>query len=154
MSNLIHIPLGPFIMSNLIHTGRRTIPKFRFTLSNEDIEVNIAQILVEGVFESQSPEQHVFLFEAKVGVPSSFRIQQLYYPFRTLMNKNLVRNFFFCFEPRQKIYFFWEYKFSSYDHFESIKLIQSKYYQMKVSKIIPIKMYQNISLDSNKTNIL
>jgi D12 class N6 adenine-specific DNA methyltransferase len=75
-------------------SGRRTTPRFNFLINNSTIEVKKAQIEIDAVFESQGPEQ-IFLFEAKVGTPSSFRIQQLYYPYRTLMNGKPVRNFFF-----------------------------------------------------------
>jgi hypothetical protein len=136
----------------LTFRGRRTIPKFKFTVNNEIIEVNRAQIEVDGVFESQSPEQ-ILLIEAKVGIPSSFRIQQLYYPYRTWRNKKPVRNFFFCFEPNQKVYLFWEYEFSITDSLESIKLIQSKQYQIKASKVLSVKGYQNVQSDNSKTNI-
>jgi hypothetical protein len=136
----------------LAFRGRRTTPKFKFTVNNKIIEVNRAQIEVDGVFESQSLEQ-ILLIEAKVGIPSSFRIQQLYYPYRTWRNKKPVRNFFFCFEPTQKVYLFWEYEFNITDSLESIKLIQSKQYQIKASKVLSVKSYQNVQSDNSKANL-
>ena len=59
---------------NLFQTfrGRRTTPKFR--------NVDRAQIEVDAGLENS---EQIILFEAKIGVPSSFEIRQLYYPFRT-----------------------------------------------------------------------
>jgi hypothetical protein len=69
----------------LTFTGRRATPRFNLIVNSISIDVNRAQIEVDAIFESQNSEQ-TFLFEAKVGTPSSFRIQQLYYPYRTLTN--------------------------------------------------------------------
>ena len=86
--------------------------------------------------------------------PLSINIRQLYYPFRTFLHKNKkVRNFFFSVEPRQSVYMFWEYGFSPYDSLESINLIQCKQYQIKVSKVLSIKQFQNIKPLQKKLNI-
>jgi hypothetical protein len=140
--------------NNLFRTfyGRRTTPSFRFLVNNSTIEVNRAQIEIDAVFESQDTEE-IFLFEAKVGIPSSFRIQQLYYPYRTLINGKPVRNFFFYFEPRLKIYSFWEYEFNPSDKFDSIKLIRGMQYRIKITKSLSVKDYQNVNSDISKTDI-
>lgn len=67
---------------NLIQTfrGRRTTPKFCFHVNKSQINVDRAQIEIDAGFENS---EHIILFEAKIGVPSSFGIRQLYYPFRT-----------------------------------------------------------------------
>ena len=131
--------------NNLFRTfsGRRATLRFSFLVNNSTIEVNRAQIEIDAVFESQNPEQ-IFLFEAKVGTPSSFRIQQLYYPYRTLINGKPVRNFF-CFEPKLKMYLFWEYEFNPRDKFDSIKLIRGLQYRIKITKSLSVKDYQNVS---------
>jgi hypothetical protein len=136
----------------LTFTGRRTTPRFNFIVNSTAIEVNRAQIEVDAMFESQNPEQ-IFLFEAKVGTPSSFRVQQLYYPYRTLTNRKPVRNFFFYFEPKQKIYLFWEYEFHPPGNFDSIKLIRSSQYQIKITKSTSVRNYQRVSSDKSKTSI-
>ena len=140
--------------NNLFRTfsGRRTTPRFNFLINNSTIEVNKAQIEIDAVFESQNPEE-IFLFEAKVGIPSSFRIQQLYYPYRTLMNGKPVRNFFFYFEPKLRIYLFWEYEFSLHYKFDSIKLIRGFQYRIKITKSLSVKDYQKVSSDNSKTAI-
>jgi hypothetical protein len=93
------------------------------------------------------------LFEAKIGIPSSFSIRQLYYPLRTLKSKKPVRIFFYCFKPEEKIYLFWEYKFETYDDYNSIRLIRSKQYQIRLSKTISVKTYQKVNADNNKIDI-
>jgi hypothetical protein len=140
--------------NNLFRTfsGRRTTPRFNFLVNSSTIEVNRAQIEIDAIFESQNPEQ-IFLFEAKVGTPSSFRIQQLYYPYRTLMNGKLVRNFFLYFEPKSRTYLFWEYKFNPLDKFDSIKLIRGLQYRIKITKSLSVKDYQKVSSDNSKTVI-
>ena len=108
-----------------------------------------AQIEIDASFES--PEK-IFLFEAKIRNPHSFNIRQLYFPFRTLEIHKPVRSFFFCFEPEEKMYLFWEYKFVHPYNFNSIKLIRSKQFQIGVSKVISVRDYQK-PLDRNKTNM-
>jgi hypothetical protein len=75
--------------------GRTTTPKFSFDVNGSQITVDRAQIEVDAGFENS---KEILLFEAKIGVPSSFAIRQLYYPFRTVYRreKKTVRNFFFC----------------------------------------------------------
>ncbi len=138
--------------SDLILTfrGRRLTPKFSFDVSNSKITVDGAQIEVDAGFENS---KEIILFEAKIGIPSSFNIRQLYYPYRTLFNIKPVRNFLFCFKPEQKGYLFWEYEFNPYDNFEAVNLIQCKQYQIEVSNVISVKNYQNISPIENKINI-
>jgi hypothetical protein len=48
---------------------------------------------------------------------------------------------------------FWEYEFNITDSLESIKLIQSKQYQIKASKVLSVKSYQNVQSDNSKTNL-
>jgi hypothetical protein len=133
---------------NLIQTfrGRRTTPKFSFDVYKSQVNVDRAQIEVDAVFENS---EEIILFEAKIGVPRSFGIRQLYYPFRTACQdrKKVVRNFFFCLkkEGEKKLYLFWEYEFHPYDSFNSIKLVQSQYYQVKTAERVSVKAYQNVN---------
>src|SRR5206468_12761128 len=116
--------------------------------------VDHAQIEVDAGFENS---KEIVLFEAKIGVPSSFAIRQLYYPFRTVFQreKKKVRNFFFCLkhEGKKRLYLFWEYKFDPHDSFESIKLVQRKQYQIQVSYSGPVKIYQNVKPLGGKKDI-
>jgi hypothetical protein len=143
VSDLIRMPIG-----------RTTTPEFSFHVDRTQITVDRAQIEVDAAFEGI---KEIILFEAKMETPSSFSIRQLYFPFRTayqLGNKK-VRNFFFCLgeEQDKRIYLFWEYRFDPYDSFESIKLIQCKKYQIKISNSVPVAAYQNIRPENDKREI-
>jgi hypothetical protein len=73
-------------------------------------------------------------------------------PFRTFdvrepgPKKKKVRSFFFCFKPKDNSYLFWEYEFDPYNSFSSIKLIQCKQYQVKVTKALSIKQFAEVSV--------
>jgi hypothetical protein len=114
--------------------NRTTTPTFSFLVNDKIIEVNHAQIEIDACYENLN---QIIIFEAKIGIPSSFSIKQLYYPFRTYLEQNKkVRIILFCLEPREKIYSFWEYKFSPHDRPESIKCINAGHYKIFISKII------------------
>lgn len=133
--------------------GRRRTPRFVFKINNTEIEVDRAQIEVDACFEGSS---QILLFEGKIGIPSSFNIRQLYYPYRTLYEKKhikQIRNFFFCYDSASRTYSFWEYDFNPYNDFESIRLIQFKRYRIKVSRLISIKDYQKVPIDETKIHI-
>jgi hypothetical protein len=140
---------------NLIQTfrGRTTTPNFSFELDGSQLTVNRAQIEIDAGFENA---EEIILFEAKIGVPSSFGIRQLYYPFRTAyQGKKTVRNFIFCLkrEGEKKSYLFWEYEFHPYASFNSIKLVQSQHYQVKTAERVSVKEYQNVRPVKNKEEI-
>jgi uncharacterized protein DUF6997/uncharacterized protein DUF6996 len=126
---------------HLSFRGRRTTPQFSFDVNTTRIQVDSAQIEVDAVYENI---QQIVTVEAKIGLPSSFSIRQVYYPFRTFHNKKPVRNFFFCFEPSIQTYHLWEYEFAPETSFESIKLVGGKKYQVKVSDIVSVKQYQQV----------
>jgi hypothetical protein len=134
--------------------GKTTTTKFSFDVSGSQITVDRARIEVDAGFENS---KEIILFEAKIGVPSSFSIRQLYYPFRTVYQRGnkTVRNFFFCLrqDGGKRLYLFWEYKFEPYDSFESIKLVQCKQYQIKVSDRVSVKAYQNVKPVRSKKEI-
>lgn len=109
--------------------------------TDNKVQVNRAQIEIDASYESKD---ELLIFEAKVGLPNSFSIKQLYYPYRTFMEKKRIRNFFFCFIPKDKYYIFWEYTFDQYDDFNSIRLLRYKIYQIRVSKVVSVRNYQNI----------
>lgn len=141
---------------DLIQTfrGRRTTPKFSFDVGGSQIHVNGTQIEVDAGFENS---KEIILFEAKIGVPSSFGIRQLYYPFRTAYHgeKKPVRNLFLCLkrDGDKRLYSFWEYECNPYDSFESIELVQCKQYLIKVSQRLSVKAYQNVRPIESKKEI-
>ena len=119
-------------------------------MSDNKIAVNNAQIEIDASYESKD---ELLIFEAKLGLPSSFSIKQLYYPYRTFMEKKNVRNFFFCFIPDGKYYIFSEYGFEKFDNFNSIRMLRHKEYQIHVSRVMPVENYQNISPISSLIDI-
>ena len=141
---------------NLIQTfrGRRTTPNFSFDVNGSLITVDHAQIEVDAGFENSD---EIILFEAKIGIPRSFSIRQLYYPFRTayISEKKAVRNFFFCLtrDGEERLYTFWEYRFDPYDRFESLELVGCKQYQIKVSHKVSVNAYRNVTPLKSKTEI-
>jgi hypothetical protein len=140
---------------NLIQTlrGRRTTPKFSFDVNNSQVSVDLAQIEADAGFENA---EEIILFEAKIGVPSSFGIRQLYYPFRTAnQSGKIVRNCFFCLKRKidKRLYLFWEYKFDPSESFGSIKLVQSKQYEIKVTRRVSLKEYQNVKPTKSEKEI-
>jgi hypothetical protein len=117
--------------SKLIPTvgSRMGSGKFSFFVNNfaEEISVDRVQIEIDAGFES---ETSVSLFEAKMGISSSFNIRQLYYPFRTWQQKvhhKPIRNVFLDYEAGT--YRLFEYIFPQQNIFNQLELIQSVSYR-------------------------
>lgn len=126
-------------------------PPFNFRLDKSTISVDRAQIEIDAVTESPDT---LITIEAKIGVPATFNIRQIYYPFRTFLQKmKKVRNLLFCYEPINSVYKFWEYEFSPYDKLDGIKLVRRKKYQIKVSKSLSTKQFQSVSPVQEKIKI-
>jgi hypothetical protein len=121
---------------------RVNTPEFNLNVNNCNIHVNKAQIEIDSITESLKT---IVIIEAKIGMPGSFNIRQIYYPFRTFHDKKKrVRSFFFCVEPKQSLYMFWEYTFNPYSSLESISLIHSKHYKILVSNVPSIKQFTDV----------
>jgi len=126
-------------------------PTFNFRLGKSTLCVDRAQIEIDAITESHDT---LITIEAKIGLPTTFNIRQIYYPFRTfLLKKKKVRNFLFCFEPIQSTYMLWEYEFNPYDRLDCIRLVQCKKYQIRVSKLLSAKQFQNVSPVKEKIKI-
>jgi hypothetical protein len=128
----------------LAFRGRRTTPRFSFNINAQEITVDRAQIEVDGSYEGHDG---IVLVEAKIHVPNSFNIRQLYYPYRTLNERKLVRNLFFCFEPVQREYYFWEYQFKPSASFDSIHLLNARKFVISVVDAVTLKEYADIQPD-------
>lgn len=127
---------------NISFGDKRTTPSFSFKVNRSSISVDRAQIEIDAVYEN---EDEIVIVEAKIGIPNTFNIKQLYYPLRTFHGrKKRIRNFFFCFDPDHKTYLFWEYRFNSYKDFESIELVKCSRYKIELSEIISAKDYRMI----------
>lgn len=125
----------------LAFRGRRTTPKFGFSIGSNQIVVDRAQIEVDGSYEDQD---RIVSVEAKIHVPNSFNIRQLYYPYRTLGEHKPVRNLFFCFEPVNREYYFWEYEFKPSTRYDSIHLLNAKKYGIRVAHAVSLQEYQDV----------
>jgi hypothetical protein len=126
-------------------------PTFNFRVGKSTLCVDRAQIEIDAITES--PDTLVTI-EAKIGISTTFNIRQIYYPFRTFLSKKKkVRNFLFCFEPVESTYMLWEYEFNPYDRLDCIRLVQCKKYQIRVSKSLSAKQFQNVSPVEEKIKI-
>jgi C-terminal AAA-associated domain len=122
---------------------RVNTPEFDLNVNYCSIHVNRAQIEIDAITQSL---ETTIIIEAKIGLPSSFSIRQMYYPFRAFLNKRKkVRSFFFCIEPKENLYMFWEYTFNPYTSLESISLIDCRQFKIRVSNVPSIKQFTNIS---------
>ena len=127
--------------------NRTTTPIFSFFVNDKTIVVSHAQIEIDACYENMN---QIIIFEAKIGIPSSFSIKQLYYPFRTYLEQNKkIRSILFCLEPKEKIYSFWEYEFRPYDRPESIKFLNATHYKILISKTISANNFKGIPEDNN-----
>jgi C-terminal AAA-associated domain len=127
--------------------NRTTTPEFSFFVNGSPISVHHAQIEIDACYENLN---QIIIFEAKIGIPSSFNIRQLYYPFRKYLEHNKkIRSILFCLMPGEKIYSFWEYEFSRHDMFESIKLVKAAHYRILISKTISANNFKHIPKDNN-----
>lgn len=130
--------------------GRRTTPTFNCNVNGIDLTVDRAQIEIDGGYEN--PEQ-IVLVEAKMGVPTTFNIRQLYYPYRTLhSDSKSVRNIFFCYEPTEQAYLFFEYDFEYPIQYDSVRFVKSSKYNI-LFKPTPVKEYQQVNPDKEKLKI-
>ena len=127
--------------------NRTTTPIFSFFVNDKTIVVSHAQIEIDACYENMN---QIIIFEAKIGIPSSFSIKQLYYPFRTYLEQNKkIRSILFCLRPGEKIYSFWEYEFGRHDMYESIKLVKAAHYRILISKTISANNFKGIPEDNN-----
>lgn len=134
----------------LASRGRRTTPQFNLSVGGISLTVHGAQIEIDGGYENVD---QIVLVEAKIGVPTTFIVRQLYYPYRTLYSdKKSVRNIFFCYEPTEQAYLFYEYDFQYPIQYDSIRFVKSGKYNI-IFKPAPIKEYEQVTPDKEKIRI-
>lgn len=149
-SGLLERVIGTAKLDRGFHGKRRTTT-FKFYINSLQIIVSNAQIEVD---ESYETKKEIIIFEAKKGIPSSFSIRQLYYPYRTFINIKSTRLFLFSFDKKEKEYLFWEYEFDPYDRFESITLVNASKYKIRLkAKKISVKPYLNVVPIGSKIDI-
>ena len=127
----------------LVARGRRTTPRFSFDFHSTQVQVDGAQLELDGGYESLDGDSMISV-EAKIGIPSSFNIRQLYYPFRTFGLKKPVRNLFFVYEPKSMGYLFWEYEFVPESRYEGIRLARQGSFEVKVEDAVSVKTFKNV----------
>lgn len=130
--------------------GRMNTPYFTFVVDGSpEIKVDGAQIEID---ESYINHGETIIVEAKVGHPKSFWIKQLYYPYRTMLIEregSHVRSIFFVYEKKTRLFKLWEYDFDNPYDYESISLVQSGCYKIKV---IPFKPEDYIRKEADLTD--
>lgn len=112
--------------------GRRFSPKFTFRVGNSPrLTASSVQVEVDAGFEAQN---HILVIEAKVGLPRTFHVRQLYYPYRVwgeLVPEKTVLPVFFCFDDRTGLYSFWLYRFADPEDYTSIELIRRASFRVR-----------------------
>jgi hypothetical protein len=115
------------------HRGRRTT-SFAFRVDGSpQLSVKGAQIEVDGSFED---EQQLIIAEAKIRVPNSFNIRQLYYPFKTFEHNDrdkTVRCLFLAYEPVFAEYHLFEYEFADPADYETINLVNAEKFKISAT---------------------
>ena len=126
-------------LQNLYHyiRGRIDTVPFSFKVDGSpEISVEGAQIELDASYIGNGDTSVV---EAKIGTPETFWVKQLYYPYRHLSldrPESKIRCVFFAYEPKpSRMFSLWEYEFTSPTDYESINLVRSERYQIKVRPI-------------------
>ena len=113
-------------------SGRTTTPRFSIGVGRVQLEVRGAQIELDRTYVDGG---QVIIAEAKIGIPRSFMIRQLYYPFRTfgIQEPNrVVRALFFAYDKQDKTCNLWEYKFKDPMNYESIELVKAARFRFHI----------------------
>ena len=119
-------------------SGRMSTGAFSFTIKSNNgvfshhISVNNSQIEIDAAFEGFDS---LTLVEAKLYTAPDFLIRQLYYPFRTWVNRlrKKVRTIFVVFS--NGIFNLYEYHFTDPSDYNSISLIKSMRYSIDDTRI-------------------
>ena len=117
--------------------GKMTTPRFEFRVQSSPVTVDRAQIELDS---SYIGGDFVFPLEAKVGIPRTVSIKQIYYPFRTVSiryPKSRIRPLFFAFDQIGNSYNLWEYAFLDELDYESLTSVRRERFQIRVEPIPP-----------------
>lgn len=94
--------------------GREYTTHFGFLFSGIDITVESVQIEVDAGYEALN---EIVLVEAKIGIPASYNVRQLYYPYRhfsALVPTKHVRNVFLAYDIPSATFALHEFSFRDY----------------------------------------
>ena len=134
---------------NIISTvaGRMTSGTFDFKIDNHknnssyNLQVQNSQIEIDAAYEGV---KYLAIFEAKRELAEDFLIRQLYYPYRTLLNRGItkvIRPIYMTFS--NGIYRLYEYQFEDTENYNSLILVKQKNYSLE-DRHITILDIQNI----------
>jgi len=135
--------------------GRKFSGRFSFHAGDVEIpEVSSVQMEIDAGYEGKN---NLIIIEAKVGMPSSFNIRQLYYPFRHFTQAipgKKVRPVFLIYKKDKRernggVYYLYEYKFSDVHNYNSIEPVSIKAYRF----VKPEKKYDLLEFIADKTGI-
>ena len=131
--------LQDFTQSALIPTtsGRMRTGTFDFQVdcfdsASETIPVAGAQIEIDGGYEGN---EALYLIEAKAHGAADFNIRQLYYPYRTWLERigKDIRPTYLIYENEE--FTLYEYAFADSRDFSSLKLVKCKRYALSTEKV-------------------
>ena len=119
-------------------SGRMGSGLFNFQIGNlksntlSTVCVNNSQIEIDGAYEGI---ESLSLFEAKRDLSDDFLVRQLYYPYRTWLNKisKPIRPIFLIYS--NGIYRVYEYEFTDPENYSSISLVKQKNYSIEDTSI-------------------
>lgn len=111
--------------------GRKRSKDFSFRVEGtEMLEVSSVQVEIDSGYEG---ENEIIIMEAKVGAPTSFNIRQLYYPYRSwgeIIPDKKIRPIFFTYDPIERIYSLYEYRFIDKENYNSITPVAAGRYRI------------------------
>ena len=124
-------------------SGRMGSGKFEFTIDTQNgkqtISVDKSQIEIDAAYEGL---RYLSLFEAKNDIYEDFLIRQLYYPYRTWLNKveKEIKSVFLIYT--NGYFSLYQYRFKEPYNYNSIELVKQANYQISTS--ITLKDIQDI----------
>ena len=128
--------------------GRERSSDFDFAVSGEQIHVSGVQIEVDGGYEGK---KDIILVEAKIGLPTSFNIRQLFYPYRRftqLIPTKRTRPVFLGYDFNAATYSFYEFAFQSSNELSSLQLVRSKLFTLPPIPRLKIEAIEDIRFES------
>ena len=115
--------------------GRKYTPHFSFKVGTNVLNTESVQTEVDAGYEGKTS---IVLIEAKNFSATNVIIRQLYYPFRQWSEKTSKKVYTVFFEKRvinnENIYYIWQFEFTDIEDYNSIQLVKSGRYRIKISK--------------------
>lgn len=125
---------------NIVKTvaGRMSSGIFNFNITDVknnlpyNVQVQNSQIEIDAAYEGV---KYLSLFKAKCEIAEDFLIHQLYYPYRTWLEKitKPIKTIFFVYS--NGIYRLYEYEFENPQNYNSLKLVKQKNYSVEDTTI-------------------